>query len=365
MVAQFLVQPCTIENNLVVMEIAQQIQMVMRRLGSILVRLVVLESMVLIKTIAILEMEWMNSRFEFHHSLVNLRLACEPLFLCIVFAEKKLEKCGEIDTIMNMIRPRFPYNLDWVKLMADYLQQEISSDHPERYGANDLLIPVIFLAWAPGAGKTEWIESFPDLDNYIVLDSDLYRSLFDGYIGSNAAEFYQFASRVMDRMYSHCIKHGYNMIVDGTFANSQKASENIRQCEKKWLEFSIVLVTQDPIISYLYTKKREQEKLRNVPTEVFIDKFYRSIEVVWSIFSIYSQARVYLATKVSAWKFLFVRMEDREDFDKNTTFSYNRDQLTEYIQRLSTDISANPAIIPIHLWHLHKKNSNISNDQDS
>jgi hypothetical protein len=30
--------------------------------------------------------------------------------------------------------------------MADYLQQEISSDHPERYEADDLLIPVIFLA---------------------------------------------------------------------------------------------------------------------------------------------------------------------------------------------------------------------------
>lgn len=117
--------------------------------------------------------------------------------------------------------------------MAEYLQQEILADYPERYESNELLIPVIFLAGAPGAGKTEWIESFPDLYNYIILDSDLYRSLFDGYVGSNAAEFHQFASRVMDRMYSFCIKHGYNMIVDGTFANSQKANENIKQCEKR------------------------------------------------------------------------------------------------------------------------------------
>ena len=42
-------------------------------------------------------------------------------------------------------------------------------------------------------------------------------------------------------------------------------------------------------------------------------------------------------------------MEDREDFDKSTVLPYNQEELTEYIQRLSTDISANPAIIPIHL----------------
>ena len=40
---------------------------------------------------------------------------------------------------------------------------------------------------------------------------------------------------------------------------------------------------QDPIISYLYTKKREQEKLRNVPTEVFVEKYYKSVEVVRAI----------------------------------------------------------------------------------
>lgn len=42
-------------------------------------------------------------------------------------------------------------------------------------------------------------------------------------------------------------------------------------------------------------------------------------------------------------------MEDREDFDKSTVLPYNRNQLTEYIQHLSTEISVNPSIIPIHL----------------
>jgi predicted ABC-type ATPase len=272
-------------------------------------------------------------------------------FMVVLFTKKVLEKGEEINIIMNMTLPRFPYTLDWVKLMADYLQQEISSDHPERYGANDLLIPVIFLAWAPGAGKTEWIESFPDLDNYIVLDSDLYRSLFEGYIGSNAAEFHQFASRVMDRMYSYCIKHGYNMIVDGTFANSQKASENIRQCEKKWLPFSIVLVMQDPIISYLYTKKREQEKLRNVPTEVFVEKYYKSVDVVRDIWKIYPSANILIAEKDREGKVFHTQyIETDEMFDRLTYSQYTKIHLLEKISAINTEITSYNTSLEMLLW---------------
>lgn len=40
----------------------------------------------------------------------------------------------------------------------------------------------------------------------------------------------------------------------------------------------VALVVQEPIISYLYTKKRELEKTRNVPVDAFLDKFFKSIE---------------------------------------------------------------------------------------
>lgn len=184
--------------------------------------------------------------------------------------------------------------------MAGYLQSIILQEDLSKYCHNDTFIPVIFLAGAPGAGKTEWIESFPDIEHYIILDTDLYRSLFAGYTGSNASDYHQYASRVMDRMYSFCMKNSYNMIVDGTFSNPQKAEENIAQCKKRQLAFSIILVMQDPIISYLYTKKREQEKLRNVPTEVFIEKFYRSIEVVKVIHSQYPQALIFITKKLKS-----------------------------------------------------------------
>lgn len=264
-----------------------------------------------------------------------------------------------------MLHPIFPHTPEWVKLMAEYLQSQIIASGWYQYAYSDIFIPVIFLAGAPWAGKTEWIESFPDIDHYVILDTDLYRSLFEGYTGTNAYDFHQYASRVMDRMYSFCIKNGYNMIVDGTFANLQKATENIRQCEKRWIEFSVILVLQNPIISYLYTKKREQEKKRNVPTSVFVEKYYRSIQITRSVLIQYPQAKIYVAEKIAEWKFSFMRTLWEEDFDNLTTLPYNPDELSLYIEELSRQIQQNPAIIHTHLWHLHNRGSRDSSKHDS
>lgn len=203
---------------------------------------------------------------------------------------------------------------------------------------------MIFLAGAPGAGKTEWIESFPDIEHYVILDTDLYRSLFEGYMGSNASKFHQLASHVMDRMYSFCIKQRYNMIVDGTFSNQQKAQENIAQCEKKNIPFSIVLVIQDPVISYLYTKKREQEKLRNVPREAFIEKFYRSIEVIREMYSLYPKALIFITKKLKKVnpKFSDIQVKDIEQIDKLTNYTYNAKELEVMIQSLDDACRKDP-----------------------
>ncbi len=252
---------------------------------------------------------------------------------------------------------KFPYTDDWIKLMAEYLQVRITTGNPEKYQYNDTFIPVIFLAWAPWAGKTEWIESFPDIEHYVILDTDLYRSFFEGYTGSNASDFHQYASRVMDRMYSFCIKNRYNMIVDGTFSNVKKTEENIAQCRKKWLAFSIILVMQDPIISYLYTKKREQEKLRNVPMEAFIEKFYKSIQVVKEILIKYPQGLVFITKKLkSNPKFSDVQVKNSEQFDKLTKYEYNSKELKQIIEQLNHECQKNPWFLTKILWLLLKNN---------
>lgn len=255
-----------------------------------------------------------------------------------------------------MSQTSFPYSDEWVRLMAEYLQSLILSENSEKYAHNDTFIPVIFLAWAPWAGKTEWIESFPNIEHYVILDTDLYRSMFDGYLGSNASEFHQYASRVMDRMYSFCIKQGYNMIVDGTFSNTQKANENIAQCKKKWVAFAIILVIQDPIISYLYTKKREQEKKRNVPTKAFVEKFYRSIEVAKNISIEYPDALIFITKKLKKVnpKYSDIQIKDWEQFDRLTNYEYNTRELEHLIQELDNACQNDSWFLTRLLWHLHR-----------
>ncbi len=147
------------------------------------------------------------------------------------------------------------------------------------------------------------------------------------------------------------------MIVDGTFSNEQKSRENIAQCRKKWIPFSVVLVIQDPIISYLYTKKREQEKRRNVPTEAFVQKYYQSISVVRSILSIYSEAHVLVAKKDSTGQEFQNRyIDDIEMFDKITQIPYTSDVLLSEIHQIETKISKNTSL-EIILWNQLKNNS--------
>ena len=55
---------------------------------------------------------------------------------------------------------------------------------------------------------------------------------------------------------------------------------------------------QDPLISYLYTKKREQEKRRNVPTKAFIEKYYGSIEVSREIYTRYPDMIFFITKKL-------------------------------------------------------------------
>ncbi len=262
-----------------------------------------------------------------------------------------------------MTYPVFPHTDDGVKLMAEYLQKSILADSPLKYHYNDTFIPVIFLAGAPWAGKTEWIESFPDIEHYVTLDTDIYRSLFEGYIGSNAAEFHQYASRVMDRMYSVCIKQGYNMIVDGTFSNQKKAEENIAQCEKRWVAFSVVLVMQDTIISYLYTKKREQEKLKNVPTEVFVEKYYKSVEVVRAIWKTYPSANILIAEKDREGKVFHTQyIETDEIFDRLTYSQYTWTHLLEKISAINKEMDLHNISLEILLWQQLRNNSHTSSN---
>lgn len=218
---------------------------------------------------------------------------------------------------------------DWVEKMTEYFIKQILDCWIEKYHINwDIAPSTIFLAWAPWSWKTEFIETVVDNNRFIVIDIDKYRVLFDWYDWLNASIFQQYSTKVANKIYKFCMKNKLNIIVDWTFWNLNVIKQNIQQCIKNKRDFWVVLIYQDPLISYFYTKLRQIEWKRNVPKDVFIDKFFKSIENSFKIKEEYNDMFFIFAYKNSNWIFQTkTNVIDKKSFDKKVWKSYNLEEL--------------------------------------
>lgn len=173
---------------------------------------------------------------------------------------------------------KFEDNELWIEEMTKYI---ISSfwDTKKYKIKNKDTISSIFLAWAPWAGKTEFLDTiFNDLkEDFIIIDIDKYRCLFKWYNWENSSEFQNSCNRVADKLIKFCFQNNLNFIFDWTFKSYWKVEQNLKQCQKYNRNSLITLIFQDPRISFYYTFLRKLDKKRNVPIQVFIDWFYNSI----------------------------------------------------------------------------------------
>ncbi len=177
------------------------------------------------------------------------------------------------------LRSRFDNSDTGIEKLAEYIIESFGK--MEKYKIKDEEdISAIFLAWAPGAGKSEFLETiFSDLkSNFIVIDIDAYRKMFRGYNGENASEFQKCSVRVADKILKYCFHNNLNFIFDGTFRSYEKVKQNLEQCLHYNRKVMVTLIFQEPRISFYYTFLRKMYKMRNVPVPVFIDGFYSSIE---------------------------------------------------------------------------------------
>lgn len=160
-------------------------------------------------------------------------------------------------------------------------------------------ISTIFLAGAPGSGKSEFMETiFLDLKkNFIVIDIDNYRNMFRWYDGENSSDYQQSSVRVADKVVSFCFKNNLNFILDGTFRSYGKVEQNIKQCEKYNRKMLITLIFQEPRISFYYTFLRKLNKKRNVPVDVFISWFYDSIMNIFHAMKIFDGINLMIVHK--------------------------------------------------------------------
>jgi len=129
----------------------------------------------------------------------------------------------------------------------------------------------LFMAGSPGAGKTEvskqLIRRFTQKP--VRIDADEIRALCPGYAGANAHVFQEAATKGVHILYDYALKHGINVILDGTFAY-KSSLENIERSLSRGRKVEIYFVYQDPIQAWEFTKKREAIEHRNVLKEVFI-----------------------------------------------------------------------------------------------
>lgn len=139
----------------------------------------------------------------------------------------------------------------------------------------------LFMAGSPGAGKTEvsrgFIKKFKQKP--VRIDADEIRALCPGYNGSNSSLFQKCADKGINILHDFCLKKGFNIILDGTFAYGNKI-RNIERSLSRGRTVEIWFIYQDPLQAWKITKAREVVEGRMVPLDVFVNAYFKSQENV-------------------------------------------------------------------------------------
>ncbi len=137
-----------------------------------------------------------------------------------------------------------------------------------------------FTAGPSGAGKTEFIQQFLEVENNLVhLDIDKVRDFFIpiGYNGNNSDIFQKPASWGIQFLFDEIIKsRELSLVVDSNLSHFQTAKENMVKLLKADYKIEIFYIYNDLEKCFLYTKKRESVTSRVVPEDVFFDSVIKS-----------------------------------------------------------------------------------------
>ena len=215
--------------------------------------------------------------------------------------------------------PLFDNNEEWIVKLSKHIISNFW-DITKYEIKNKKAISALFLAWAPWAGKTEFLNTiFGDLKkSFIVIDIDEYRKSFKWYNWENSSEYQKSSVKVADKILKFCFKNNLNFVFDWTFRNYNKVKQNFWQCKKYNRLSLITLIYQEPRISFYYTFLRKLKKSRNVPIDVFVSWFYESISNVFQVIKEFENCNLLIAYK----KYNLLNKEK---------FKYNMDYKTKNI----------------------------------
>jgi UDP-N-acetylglucosamine kinase len=147
----------------------------------------------------------------------------------------------------------------------------------------------VFMAGSPGAGKTEFSKNLIEIlekereRRVVRIDSDDVRPSLPGYTGNNSYLFQYATTLIVEKMHDLVLSKNQTFVFDGTFANYEKARDNIRRSLQKKRLVLIFYVYQKPEIAWKFTDAREKAEGRNIPKEAFINQFLGAKETVKQI----------------------------------------------------------------------------------
>ena len=170
----------------------------------------------------------------------------------------------------------------WVKRNKRFIKDRFANvkDYPP-----DNYPSTIFMAGAPGVGKTEFsklfIEKFYESEKekkIVRLDTDEIREIIPGYSGFNASVFQNAASLGMEYLIDSVYEEKQNALIDTTFGLRHKAISNVERALKRNRKVAIFYLYQDPQMSWGFVKNRILQDLRYVPRDLFIENFFLARE---------------------------------------------------------------------------------------
>jgi len=150
-----------------------------------------------------------------------------------------------------------------------------------------------FTAGPSGAGKTEFIQQFLEIENNLLhLDIDNIRDFFMpiGYDGKNSDTFQKPASWGVQFLFDEATKvRGLSLSVDSNLSHFQTAKENMLKLLKQNYKVEIFYIYNDLEKCFLYTKKRESVTHRTVPEDVFFKSVIKSRSTTFEIKKLFSK----------------------------------------------------------------------------
>ena len=168
--------------------------------------------------------------------------------------------------------------------LSDYEFESLSITKKKRYVAKLLIersgtksVPepkpplAIVMAGVPGAGKTEFLDTFSELlevrgfDACIRIDLDEIVEIYPGYTPKTDAQFRSQGNHVVAAAVDIAKEGRYNMMIDGTFSGTSGAPlQNIDRLLRAGYVVRMFFMHDDIHTSWAYTKVREKTTQRGI-----------------------------------------------------------------------------------------------------